>query len=262
MRRALLASFFVLVTGCKPNPEDAKNALASPDPAVREKAATTLRAMYAKDPRSVGDHGEAYWTERLERARGKKTPEVVKILDGVTLRGGEGGGGGESVSARLDDFWMATLGRSTRGDDTVFAADKPRRFVQHVDAKMPSGFDGTWTTYYVNGAPYETFELRGGVPQRNREFHDNGRMRTEILYVDGKADGTFATRSADGKLEREHVYVKGKTVAERSFYPSGKVEHETIFGEHAIERSKSFEEDGSVKDCSIYDAGVPSPCPK
>ncbi len=267
MRHARLFSFLVLVVavtvvaGCSRSPEAARRALASSDPAERRKAATALQAMYARNPSSIGDHGEAYWAERLEKARGKKTAEAVAILDGAQLSGGEAGGGGESLGARLDDFWVATLGRSTRGDDIVFETGKPRRNVIHVDADRPAAFTGTWTTYYVHGAVYETMELRGGVFQRIRQFHEGGQLWSEIPYVDGKADGTVVTRSPNGTLEREETWSKGKQVSERSFFANGRVETETTYRDGHIERQRSFRDTGAMTSCEVFRSGVPEPCP-
>ena len=257
MRDVLFLLF--AITGCSRGPEAARAALASPSSAERQKAAMTLQEMYAKSASSLGDHGETYWTERLQKARGKETAEAVAILGGAKLSGGEAGGGGESVTARLDAFWVATLGRSTRGDDVVFATDTPRRNVIHVDVEPPRGFTGTWTTYFVHGAVYETVELRGGVLQRRRQFHEGGQLRSESRYVDGELD-TLATRSPKGALEREETWSKGHQVSERSFYPSGRVEYETTYNGSATERQRRFLESGELTSCTVFRKGVPEPC--
>jgi hypothetical protein len=261
MRRLSLLSLVCLVLGgCSRSPAEARRALASADPAERQKAAAALQAMYAKAPSSVGDHGEAYWAERLANARGKKTDEAVAILEGAKLSGGAAGGGGETLTARLDDFWVATLGRSTRGDAVVFETGKPRRNVIDVEVERPAGFTGTWTTYYVHGAVYATMELRGGVPQRARQLYEGGQLRVETPFVDGKADGAVATRSPNGTLEREEVWSKGKQVSERSFYPSGRVELETTYTDGHVARQRSFLDTGALVSCQIFRGGVPEPC--
>lgn len=255
-----LLVLILILAGCSRSPEAARKALASAGPAERQKAAMALQSMYAKDPSSLGDHGAAYWTERLAKARGKKTSEAVAILGGAKLSGGEAGGGGESVGARLDDFWVATLGRSTRGDDVVFETGEPRRNVLHVDVEHPAGFTGTWTTHYVHGAVYAMSELRGGVFQRVRQFHENGELRSEIRYVDGRADGTVVTRSPNGTLERDETFSRGEQVSERSFYPSGKVQVETTYKDGHLERQRSFPETGAMTSCLVFRNGVAAPC--
>lgn len=264
MRRAALlfvVTFIIMLGGCKPTPESLRKSLASSNPAERQKAATALQAMYAKDPLSVGDHGAQYWTERLEQARGEKTPEVVKILGGAKITGGEAGGGGENVTAHLDDFWVASLGRSTRGDDTVFSTEKPRRFVQHVDVAPPKDFTGTWLTYYVHGATYESIDMRGGTYQKKRELYEGGQVRTEWTYVDDKVDGIVVTRSPSGVIEREVTYSKGQSLSERELFPSGRVKHETTYKDGNLDRSRSFTESGTVTSCQVFRNGIPAPCP-
>lgn len=256
------AAFCLLfLASCNRSTEAARAALASPDPVEREKAAKALRTVYERSRSSVGDHGEAHWNERLEKARGHTTTEALAILGATKLSGGEAGGGGESITVRLDDFWSATLGRSTRGDDVVFATGKARRDVAHVDVERPASFTGSWSTYYVHGATYDTVDLRGGITERARRFHESGRVRTDIRYVDGKIDGSFATRSPEGALEREETWSMGRQVSERSYYPSGRVDVETTYGRGAVESQRHFLESGSLASCTIFEKGVPEPCP-
>lgn len=251
----------LIVAGCRRDPEAERRALASPDPAERARAATALQAMYARDPTALGDHGEAAWTARLAKARGKTTAEAVAILGGAKLSGGEAGGGGESVGARLDDFWVTTLGRSTRGDDVVFETGTPRRAVLDVPAPRPAGFSGTWTTYYVHGAVREKLEVRAGVPARGRTFYETGQLWSEIVYVDGKANGTVITWSPTGAPEREATWSLGQQVSERTLYPSGKVEYSWTYAGGRLDRQRRFLESGAMVSCQVFVRGVPTPCP-
>ncbi|CAN5833436.1 hypothetical protein BH11MYX4_BH11MYX4_50690 [soil metagenome] len=49
------------------DPAKARQKLASTDRAERAAAAEVLKSAYAKEPASLGDHGESYWAERLKR---------------------------------------------------------------------------------------------------------------------------------------------------------------------------------------------------
>jgi hypothetical protein len=261
MRWAALV-FVASVTACKQSPEGARKALASRDPLERHKAATTLHAMYAKDPSSLGDHGERYWTERLAEARGTTTDEARKILGGAPFTGGEGGGGSETVNARLDDFWVASLARSTRGDDIVFHTGEPRRHVAWVLVDPPPDFDGTWASYYVHGAVYESIELRRGVRQRVRQFYEGGELWSDAPFVDGKLEGVVVTRTRNGSVEREATWSKSKQVSERTFFPNGRVQTEWTYEDGRIARQRSFLESGTPKSCEVFHNGVPAPCPE
>lgn len=257
MRR--LTVLLVLLLGCRRlDATEARRLLASSEPLERQKGASALQKMFANDAASVGDHGEAHWAARLSRVRGASASEALAILGGPQPMGGEGGGGGASDHYRLDDFWTTTLHRSTRGDNTIFGYDPPRRLVVHVDVDRPERFTGTWTTYFVNGAVYETFDLEGGVPRRQRAFHDSGPLRYERLYVDGKIDGTVVTRYESGAPEWEDTYAKGQRVGvQRWFYPSGKLRQEAHYANDKLDgRIRNVTESGSTTFCAEYRAGV------
>lgn len=241
------------------DPASARQKLGSPDPAERAKAAEVLRFAYAKDPTALGDHGAIYWAERLQRVPGKTDVEVSKILAGAKiLPGSEGGGGGRSVTFRLDDFWLATTGQSDRGDGRYFSAEPARRFVVHIDVPPPAGFNGTWTTYYVNGAVYESVELDRGRVKRAREQHDNGQVRVESVYVDGARDGHVVTYFADGKPEWDQTYAKGELVGEERWYwEAGKLRelrHWKNGKQHG--RMKIYGQDGALNRCIEHRDGV------
>lgn len=257
MRFALIA--LVVLAGCerRPDAREAKRALESTSALERERGAAALRKIYAKDPQALGDHGEQYWVERLAGLRGASSEETARILAGGRSMGSEGGGGGSTDHFRLDDFWSAELFRDDRRG-TIWGYEPPRRNVVHVDVAPPPKLTGTWTTYFVNGAVYDARELEGGVPRRDREFHDNGALRREYLYVDGKLDGAFVTRFADGSTEWEESYAKGKKVGvERWFHRNGKLRQE----EHWVDgvrdgRSTFYGDSGSVVQCIDYRAGA------
>lgn len=213
--------------------------------------------MYAKAHASVGDHGEAYWADRIARVRDRSASEAMAILEHPRAMGSEAGGGGATETYRLDDFWMTTLARSTR-TDMIFDTTPPRRVVTHVDVTPPEKFTGTWTTYFVNGAVYESTDLEGGVRRRDRYFHDSGKLRYEATYVDGELDGTIVSRDENGLPEWERTYAKGKQVGvDKIFYPGGKPMQEAHYRGGMLDGlMRNFSESGSVTYCAAYRAGV------
>ena len=258
MRLVSLVSLSLSLGACRPSASEARRMLESDDPAKRQAGASALQKMYATDPTSVGDHGEAYWVERVARVRGKSASEAMRIFGGAQVSGGEAGGGGVTETWRLDDYWVTTVGRSTRGDDTIFDTTPPRRLVVHVDLMPPARFTGTWKTYFVNGAVYESVEVEGGVRGRDRFFHDDGKLRYEQVFVDGKIDGTVLSRDARGVPEWEQTYAKGKQVGlDKMFYPSGKLRQEAHYADGKLDGlMRNFSESGAVTYCAAYDAGV------
>lgn len=248
MRRAVIG--LVLLASCKPSIERTQAALASQSPAEREKAAEILRAAYAKDPLSFGDHGEAYWTARLKDVPGKAHLDFGKV------HGGEGGGGGFSDNVELDDFWWTTVWGNQK-DHVYTGYDPPRRMVRSVEAKPPAGFTGTWITYYIDGARHVVDDLVDGRSSRVREYHDNGQLEVDRTYVDGKLDGTFVWKYADGKTHHEESYVKGVQVGvSRWFSREGRLQTESYYRDGKIDgQSLTFDKDGKLQTCSIYEAG-------
>jgi hypothetical protein len=255
----LILVAFLSLAGCRMDPAAARQKLASTDRAERAKAAEVLSSAYTKDPAALGDHGEEYWAERLKRVPGKNDAELSKILPGAKLLpGSEGGGGGRTVSFRLDTFWVAAMGQSDRGDALYFRADPPRRVVVHIDVQPPPAFTGTWTTYYVNGAVYESAELDRGHATRARLFHDNGQVREDNVYEDGRRDGHLVTYFADGKPEWDQTYARGELVGEERWYwQNGKLREERHW-KNGIQdgRTKIYAEGGSLRHCIEYRDGV------
>lgn len=216
-----------------------------------------LQAMYAKDPSSLGDHGEKHWVDALKRLPGASSSDAQGILAGCRAKGGEGGGGGSNLHYELDDFWAAQLYHDDR-KDTFFGYEPPRRQVVHVYVQRPPSFTGTWTTYYVNGAVFDSCEYGAGIPRRCLEQHDNGARRHETLYVDGAPEGAVVTLFANGSTEREETYVKGKLVGvQKWFYASGKPRQVDHWANDQREgRATFFDESGSPTTCIDYHADV------
>lgn len=247
------------LAGCRADLASEKQKLAATSAAERAKAAEALRAAYVKDPIALGDHGASYWAERLKRVPGATDHEVGKILEGAKLLpGSEGGGGGRTVTFRLDDFWVATAGQSDRGDGRYFSAGPARRFVVHVDVLPPPDFTGTWTTYFMNGAVFESAEMDHGRVTRRREQHDNGQVRFEDVYVDGRRDGHVVTYFADGKPEWDQTYAKGELVGdERWYWENGKLREARRWKNGKQDgRMKIYGEDGSLSHCIEHRDGV------
>jgi antitoxin component YwqK of YwqJK toxin-antitoxin module len=150
------------------------------------------------------------------------------------------------------------MGQSDRGDELYFHADPPRRVVVHVDVPPPAQFTGTWTTYYVNGAVYESVELDHGNTTRAREMHDNGQVREENVYVDGRREGHVVTYFADGKPEWDQTYAKGELVGEERWYwPNGKLREQRHWKNGKQDgRTKIYGEGGGLNHCIEYRDGV------
>lgn len=256
MRPAIVTLVFVIA--CRPSTEEARAMLASSDQGKRDRGAAELQKRYAEDPKSVGDHGDAYWAERIKRAVGRPSSEGLAALGSPQCRGGEAGGGGETRTCKLDDFWSVDIGVSTRGDQTLFHVSSPRRHVERFEVEPPPALTGTWTTYFAHGGVFQSFELERGMRRRTREHNENGTLRKEAVFVDGKLDGTLVSRDANGVPEWEDTYAKGEQVGvSKLFYPSGKLRQETPYTDGKIDGVlRNYAESGAVTSCSRYRAGT------
>ncbi len=257
MRRVLLSLVFLFACKRAPSAVEARGMIASADAETRRVGGAALQKIYVKDPKALGDHGETYWALRVKGLPGASADETQRILDGAESAGGEGGGGGSTRHYRLDDFWTMDLYRDDRRGTTT-GYEPPRRNVVHVDVARPPDFTGTWTTYFVNGAVHDAFEVERGIAKRDREYHDDGQLRREHVFVGGKLEGAVVTRFANGTPEWEESYAKGKLVGvQRWFYRSGLLRQEDHWADDRRDgRTTFYAEDGSVTQCIDYRAGV------
>jgi len=73
---ALVAMIGAPARKSQPSAAEATEGLSSMDPLARKDAAVALESRYAKDPTSLGDHGEKYWQEQLARLPGAPAAEA------------------------------------------------------------------------------------------------------------------------------------------------------------------------------------------
>lgn len=77
-----------------------------------------------------------------------------------------------------------------------------RQDPQRIQAKLPPGFTGRWTTYYVNG-----------------------QKCNDVEYVKGVQGGDFVSYSSGGtRLYMQHADLTTNITAEIGYYPSGQVQ--------------------------------------
>lgn len=219
MMRGWLRVLFVLcmAAGCRrtePGVEAIKH-LADADPDAREAAASALRGMAARDAASVGDMGEAYWNAKLASVAVGATSDSVQELLGVRAHGGEGGGGGSSMHFTLDDYYAVT---AHFGEDRATHVSRFQSFspLVHqprvVDVTAPVGFNGKWTTYFINGAVANERSYVNGSASHVSTYFDNGQLQSATDYVEHNEDGLAVTYFRNGKKATEGRYAAGKRV--------------------------------------------------
>lgn len=159
---------------------DSADELASPDQAVRDRAAEHLRATWTPPPREA-------WDALAGSTHERDTKQSVVDKVPVEAGGGGGSGGISGMTWQLDDgwalacsFWVKTW--TLRYPCTVEPS------VRIVWVEPPAGFTGTWTTYHANGQPFRRAAYRDGQHDgTNTEYRaDDGTRSTEQTYAAGK----------------------------------------------------------------------------
>lgn len=120
-------------------------------------------------------------------------------------------------------------------------------------------FSGEWITYYSNGNKERMTCHKPGEPAQtcNVNWYDNGQMKDESYYKEGKNHGKFRAWHKNGNLsyESEHVdgTIQGKYV---SYYENGKPRYEEYYVKGKKEgEGKYYGEDGKLKHITTYKDG-------
>ena len=107
------------------------------------------------------------------------------------------------------------------------------------------------------------YEPESNVPFTGRAewFHDNGRLKTYIYYIDGKRNGVNEDFFEDGRLSERSVYIDGKRNGlHEEYYPDGKLMERRHYiygkGNGLWER---YNEDGALESSDYYIDGTTSP---
>lgn len=176
-----------------------KEELSSPHQEIRDAAAATLASNYIPPPRAT-------WEPLLvEIKAGMTKDKVLEVIHKVAPMAKEemGCGLGRSFNEtyRLDDVWILNCCYLNAGNALVSRSLDQR--MANVWVAPPTGFTGTWTTYFVNG----------------RKSH-------VIRSKDGKYNGEFAAFNPDGSRSYiQHYAGHVGEGADIGFFPSGKIRY-------------------------------------
>ena len=187
--------------------------LASPDQAIRDKAAAGQRVVYREVPQSK-------WQPIIDTIKkGQTKTEVFALLQpfNSTSQGGFGGGGSYSESYRLDNDWMLTCWYENRGD--ILIDRKLNHSIKQVWVEPPKDFTGKWITYFVNGQKSdETNYQHGKFIGEFISYHDNGVRCVVQHYENGEAIGDDTGYHPSGHIAYRGQYKDGKRVGKWMWY--------------------------------------------
>lgn len=88
-------------------------------------------------------------------------------------------------------------------------------------------------------------------------YYENGKLKFEASYVDGKYDGAFKEYFEDGKILQEGLYKADALEGEiKTFYPNGKLREKVSFA-GGVENGpfEEYLEDGNIKARGTYQNG-------
>jgi len=169
--------------------------LASPDQAVRDRAATELRTTFKNTP-------ESKWTPVLAKFQeGQSRDDVEKATLAIQAIFVSAIGMGEysEDAYRLDDEWILKC----RFVDGKLTRHGLERWPKGPFVMPPENFTGRWVLYYING-------------QKSGEWD----------YKNGRKDGECITYYCDGsKRCVEHYQDDLLQGDEMAFYPNGTIAH-------------------------------------
>jgi hypothetical protein len=193
--------------------------LASPDQAIRDKAAAELQLTFKDTP-------ETKWTSTVDKIKkGQTKKEILALLRPFNVKeeGGAGSGQSHSQSYRLDDEWILVCWFQNDGD--VLIGRKLDRSLRHIWIAPAKNFSGLWVTYFVNG----------------HKSH-------QINYIDGQYLGEFIAYRADGsKAYVQHYSLEGADGDDTGYYPSGSVSYRAQYrAGKPIGTWNWYDEDGKV----------------
>ena len=169
--------------------------LASPDQAVRDRAAAELRTTFKSTP-------ESKWTPVLAKIQeGQSQDDVEKELRAIQAINESAANRNEysEYVYRLDDEWIFVC----RFVDNKLTRRELERWPRSPLLIPPGDFTGRWVLYYINGQKCE-----------------------ECDYKNGRKDGECITYYWDGSKHSVEHYQDGLMQGDdMAFYPSGAIAH-------------------------------------
>ncbi|MCC7301020.1 MAG: hypothetical protein IT233_00105 [Bacteroidia bacterium] len=131
---------------------------------------------------------------------------------------------------------------------------------KHYEGHYENGeLSGEWIIYFPNGNKERKTCHTAGVPGQtcNVNWYDNGQMKDEGYYKDGKNHGKFRAWHKNGNLSFESFHdsglLQGKYV---SYYENGQLRYEEIFVDGKKEgEGKYYSENGSLTHTTTYKDG-------
>tara|TARA_R100001594_G_scaffold25041_1_gene49053 strand:- start:37 stop:450 length:414 start_codon:yes stop_codon:yes gene_type:complete len=110
--------------------------------------------------------------------------------------------------------------------------------------------DGLFQVHWSNGnLRYEWYYKNGkradGV---SKSWHENGQLKQEITWKDGKLDGLYSWFYPSGQKRKEGTFKNGKENGLRTFwYENGQIKSEKIYKDGEIISKSKWNEDGKSK---------------
>jgi antitoxin component YwqK of YwqJK toxin-antitoxin module len=91
--------------------------------------------------------------------------------------------------------------------------------------------------------------------QRAVSYYKSGRLKHEVLLINGKPEGLALMYFESGKILSKTHWKNGKKHGASVFYyENGNVEQESVFKEDLYQITKAYTEDGFLKQIRVYDS--------
>jgi len=203
--------------------------LSSPSQEARDLAAKILRATYTPPSRTNWDALASTFKV------GSPKTNIQAQLQSLNLHlgGGVGSGNTEVVTYPLDDYWSLECSFTNTAAGSGLARVGLVGRLRQISTEPPTGFNGVWTDYYVNG-----------------------QKGSQGVYKGGRLDGDGIGFYPDGSKATIHHWVNGVSDGEEAgFYPSGRIKYK---GQYKADKQVGhwiwYKEDGSIESEKDYEA--------
>jgi len=103
-------------------------------------------------------------------------------------------------------------------------------------------------SFYEDGSLKEEWKNSNYIKNGDYiEYHENGKIKMQVVYIDGEREGLMSKYSEDGLLKEEWKYSKGKRIYVNKFYSNGILKSEWLYKNGELIQKNEYDKNGNLK---------------